>query len=320
MAVQDFNNYEGFTFSEPSEPPVGNFGGFAFDQFIKNEYLTEASPDHYSPSLFEDSSSEDGRFSSPSSSLNDVLLRTPENPIAPTTLNPQLVNEWEEAMKGKWSGFVDAPEGSSENVVDPQQLSRRRSSIVKPSHIVPSYIESDSDDKDEDYQPSSSRKRRRSDSLDLYPAIIEKKARLSTPAPASTSKRTRVSPLSRNTQASRNTAAALIQKVNCTRADIKNFVCPECGWEQKNHRMPDFKRHLRTHLRVDNDDHGSGYWCHGVELRDADAYGVAPDAKQDSFKGKTMVGGCMRSFSRRDALKRHLDNANMTCVGYKNAY
>jgi hypothetical protein len=31
--------------------------------------------------------------------------------------------------------------------------------------------------------------------------------------------------------------------------------------------------------------------------------------------GQERIGGCMQTFSRRDALKRHLDNAHVVCVG-----
>ena len=29
------------------------------------------------------------------------------------------------------------------------------------------------------------------------------------------------------------------------------------------------------------------------------------------FGGQLMIGGCMRTFTRRDALKRHVDNPNI---------
>lgn len=79
--------------------------------------------------------------------------------------------------------------------------------------------------------------------------------------------------------------------------------------------MPDFKRHLKTHLRPDDKDQTQGWWCKGVLLEDAAEHGLPKSLKPFLFADQWRVGGCERTFSRRDALKRHLDNENVGCVG-----
>lgn len=117
-------------------------------------------------------------------------------------------------------------------------------------------------------------------------------------------------------------AAAFVDK-DC------GFQCPAsgCGYKQGNRRSPEFKRHLITHGRWMN----PGKWtCCGVGIGSAHLYGL--DVRQEVtaeerfragayiFKGQWMIGGCMTTFSRRDALKRHIDNRNIPCVGNMKTY
>jgi hypothetical protein len=37
--------------------------------------------------------------------------------------------------------------------------------------------------------------------------------------------------------------------------------------------------------------------------------------RRHEFRGRNMIGGCLRSFSRRDSLRRHLMSENAKCVG-----
>ncbi|THU79255.1 hypothetical protein K435DRAFT_698247, partial [Dendrothele bispora CBS 962.96] len=93
--------------------------------------------------------------------------------------------------------------------------------------------------------------------------------------------------------------------------------CPECSWIQTSRRMPDFQRHVLTHRRPDQRDADSGWWCKGVPVEQRELYGngIPKDAKAYEFRGKWRIGGCLKTFSRRDALGRHLDNVNVRCVG-----
>lgn len=185
--------------------------------------------------------------------------------------------------------------------------------------------ESDDAGSDDEYVPppdldlrttTQSLKRRRSVSVSQC-TETSTSTRSSLPSNASshsTAKRIRVAPPSRNQQASQATSQIITRVVNNNLIESTNFICPECGWRQINKRVPDFKRHLKTHLRAKDDDHSSGYWCKGVRVEDARYYNIQPDATAYRFQEHERIGGCMRTFSRRDALKRHLDNANISCV------
>ena len=123
-------------------------------------------------------------------------------------------------------------------------------------------------------------------------------------------KRPRAAPSSRNKQT--NSPATIELAADQANADL---ICPECGWKQFNQRLPDFKRHLRTHTRPSEQDQSTGWWCKGVRLDEAAKYNVPSTAEAYLFLDVWRVGGCQRTFARRDALKRHLDNPNVACLG-----
>lgn len=171
--------------------------------------------------------------------------------------------------------------------------------------------ESDVDSDDDEYIPSpslNSRKRRRTTrtrvSTSAPPASAVRVANISHAA-----KRSRCSPPSRNVQAMPGTVST-VPKNN-------PWACPYCKWVQRNHRTPDLKRHIRTHTRFER----PAQWiCCGVPLKDAGRHALPEGAEPYNWQGKMMIGGCGREFSRRDALKRHLDNEHITCVGDLNAF
>lgn len=178
--------------------------------------------------------------------------------------------------------------------------------------------ESDGNATDDEYIPSpqlNPRKRRRS----LSPSRTSNDTFSSSHASSSAlndqgrvKKRARLPPPSRNRQA---VSPALLNRVDREPASEFNFTCPECGWKQTNERMPDFKRHLRTHTRPSKENQEKGWWCKGVLVKNAAQHHIPQDAEFYLFLGQRRTGGCMRTFSRRDALKRHLDNGNVTCIG-----
>jgi hypothetical protein len=192
--------------------------------------------------------------------------------------------------------------------------------VHDPSHSISAVdldhdadCESDGNATDDEYVPSPAlgpRKRRcASSAARKHPTKPSVARGLPSTSQSRPTKRARVPPPSRNKQA---TSAAVIE-LAATSKD-PTFICPECGWNQTNQRLPDFRRHLLTHTRS-SEDADKGWWCKGVLVKDAAQHGIPKTAEQYLFRDKWRVGGCLRTFSRRDALKRHLDNSNVSCVG-----
>ena len=94
------------------------------------------------------------------------------------------------------------------------------------------------------------------------------------------------------------------------------WQCPYCPHVQHNRRSPDLKRHIKTHTRgVEVAD----WVCCGVPVMNAMELGVSAVVVQEAqvfdFDGVLMIGGCRKAFSRRDALKRHLQRGKGRCFG-----
>ncbi|KAJ7644011.1 hypothetical protein FB45DRAFT_1020813 [Roridomyces roridus] len=174
--------------------------------------------------------------------------------------------------------------------------------------------ESTGDATDDEYMPSPTlnpRKRTRSPSPTPFRHRIATSPGASSSSSGYSNKRTRLPPPSRNKQAS-------VDEIEGS-DDYNDFVCRVCGWVQKNHRLPDFRRHVKTHQRTVEEEAQKGWRCKGVLLSEAAEYSLPSDATSYVFQGRERVGGCMKTFSRRDALKRHLDNKNVACVGHPTA-
>ena len=168
------------------------------------------------------------------------------------------------------------------------------------------YSESDGNGSEDEYVPSptlGSRKRHRSTRSAPGTAVASPQKRSAENAPR---KRLRYSPHPRNVQATPGIDPATPMAKN------NPWACPYCKWVQRNHRTPDLKRHIRTHTRLQR----PAQWvCCGVPVEDAENYNLPVDAQSYVWEGETMIGGCRKEFSRRDALKRHLDNDHISCIG-----
>ncbi|KAJ7482330.1 hypothetical protein B0H11DRAFT_1652221, partial [Mycena galericulata] len=92
--------------------------------------------------------------------------------------------------------------------------------------------------------------------------------------------------------------------------------CCVCGWIQKNKRRPDFERHVKIHTRAEAEAANEGWQCKGVLISQASGYGLDNSAPTYNVMHEVRVGGCMKTYSRRDALIRHMNNANIECVNY----
>ncbi|KAJ6525301.1 hypothetical protein DFH09DRAFT_1329106 [Mycena vulgaris] len=222
--------------------------------------------------------------------------------------SPQITKPVETALTHKPLRVMASPPSTPYR---PRQRKRARLSAADEDSDRDADCESAGDATDDEYLPPSLNPRKRSRSSSPVPS----RRTSASPSTSSSSsehpnKRAHMLPQSRNKQASR----AEIQRVE-NAEDFNDFVCTVCGWVQKNERIPDFKRHLKTHQRAFEEDTEKGWRCKGVPVSEAADYGLGADAPTYNFLHQERVGGCMKTFSRRDALKRHLDNANVSCVG-----
>jgi hypothetical protein len=122
-----------------------------------------------------------------------------------------------------------------------------------------------------------------------------------------TNKRRRLAAGSRNIQA---TPAEMIEMVNSG----DPWACPveQCCWVQRNCRISDLKRHVKTHSRHSEP---ADWVCCGIPVNIAHEHKRDPQTEKTyMYKGKLMLGGCMKTFARRDSLKRHTDNKNSNCI------
>ncbi|CCM01663.1 uncharacterized protein FIBRA_03726 [Fibroporia radiculosa] len=94
---------------------------------------------------------------------------------------------------------------------------------------------------------------------------------------------------------------------------LDTLVCPvpDCGYTPSGRHNGDLERHLRTH-RARPDE---GEWaCCGVLVPENYMNSMDPNAMY-LHKGRLMMGGCQRVFSRKDALGRHLKERKGKCRG-----
>lgn len=86
-------------------------------------------------------------------------------------------------------------------------------------------------------------------------------------------------------------------------------TCKECGYVQSKRRMGDFRRHLKKH----DAEHLTRVICCGVPPTHPVAASLRPGHLTHWYGDRPFHGGCGRSYSRMDALQRHLKKSQ--CVG-----
>lgn len=91
---------------------------------------------------------------------------------------------------------------------------------------------------------------------------------------------------------------------------LKSLKCPVCSLMFRPKRQSDLKRHYKAHFA-----HTFTFVCNGVCIDRAEEYGVKDFSNAIVFNGEKRVGMyCLKEFTRRDALVRHLKQVENTCV------
>lgn len=105
-------------------------------------------------------------------------------------------------------------------------------------------------------------------------------------------------------------ATAAASTTTSRAAKIEPFVeCKQCGYLQVTKRMGDFRRHLKKHEA----EHLSRVVCCGVPSTHPAMASLRPGHLTHWYNDHPFYGGCGRSYSRMDALQRHLKKSG--CIG-----
>lgn len=150
--------------------------------------------------------------------------------------------------------------------------------------------------------PPRAHTRRKSPYTRDHPRRSSKTARSdSSPVPASIPRRTK--PRNIQTSYSFHELEAMIAK--------GSRRCPvdDCSFTPASGKRDDLVRHIKTHC----EDKGEEWVCCGVPLSSAPSRRVAGTCKPFEYGGQMRVGGCLLSFSRKDALGRHVRDSK-NCV------
>ncbi|KAH9926586.1 uncharacterized protein BXZ73DRAFT_19208, partial [Epithele typhae] len=86
--------------------------------------------------------------------------------------------------------------------------------------------------------------------------------------------------------------------------------CPHCNYTS--HRKPDLRRHVDTHTGGSTP---MRWICGGVPLAEARKRGINVERMHVYLlDGQERVGGCLKAFSRRDAMLRHWRTTGGRCI------
>ena len=272
---------------------------------------------------------------SPTSCDNSVASITdnahfPSMPIDPSTMMAYYAHPFDQNRASQIPSTPGNTSVSSFPTSPPASSSRSDSSRFG-SEGVSDYLPPS--DHDEDYRPArattsrSQRKRK----LQQKAKPTPRTAFPSSPTPSSESGKSvadsrshrRARPYRRST-APRNFQ---VRDGASLTGELSELRCPVPGCGKRSQRVPDLRRHIKSHKHWLEPNK---WTCCGIATEEAHLYGIeiAQGATREElieggayvFEGRLMVGGCMTTFSRRDALKRHVDNPNFPCVGDMDSY
>ncbi|KAI0366296.1 hypothetical protein BV20DRAFT_659326 [Pilatotrama ljubarskyi] len=115
----------------------------------------------------------------------------------------------------------------------------------------------------------------------------------------------------------RNAAVASSASRHAATSLADKYRCPYCDHVQQNKLSGQLKRHIATHTRP-TDAAEQPWVCCGVPLIEAQQRGIPAELllkEPVEYEGIFFVGGCWKTFSRRDALGRHLRRNAGRCYG-----